>query len=67
MWECTRAHNGIMALLQLIQTKTPISDADSIRMLAFKALMGLGRSLTASQIMSNLPIFNNGVMNMLLG
>ena len=81
MWECVRFNNGIMALLQLIQvrfrkmilpsnsslqTKTPISDADSIRLLACKALVGLARSSTATQIMSKLPIFNNGTLNQLL-
>ena len=30
------------------------------------ALVGLARSETATQIMSKLPIFNNGVLNMLL-
>ena len=66
VWECVRANNGIMALLQLIQTKTPISDADSIRALACRALVGLARSATATQIMSKLPIFNNGTLNQLL-
>ena len=55
-----------MTLLQLIQTKTPLTDADSIRALACKALVGLARSSTATQIMSKLSIFNNGVLNMLL-
>jgi len=66
VWECVRSNNGIMALLQLIQTKTPLTDADSIRALACRALVGLARSSTATQIMSKLPIFNNGVLNMLL-
>jgi HIV-1 Vpr-binding protein len=66
VWECVRSNNGIMALLQLIQTKTPISDADIIRALACKALVGLARSSQACQIMSKLPIFNNGVLNQLL-
>lgn len=66
VWECVRSNNGIMALFQLIQTKTPISDADSIRALACKVLLGLARSSTATQIMSKLPIFNNGVLNQLL-
>ena len=66
VWECVRANNGIMALLQLIQTTTPLTDADSIRALACRALVGLARSPTATQIMSKLSIFNNGVLNMLL-
>ena len=66
VWECVRDNNGIMALLQLIQTKTPLTDADSIRALACRALVGLARSPTATQIMSKLPIFSNGVLSMLL-
>ena len=52
--------------MAFLQTKTPISDADSIRLLACKALVGLARSSTATQIMSKLPIFNNGTLNQLL-
>ena len=55
-----------MTLLTLIQSKTPLTDADSIRALACRALVGLARSGTATQIMSKLAIFNNGVLNMLL-
>ena len=53
-------------IFEYLQTKTPISDADSIRLLACKALVGLARSSTATQIMSKLPIFNNGTLNQLL-
>ncbi len=66
VWECFRSNNGIMAMLQLIQTKLPVSDADRIRALACQALVGLARSTTATQIMSKLPIFNNGVLTMLV-
>ena len=66
VWETVRENKGIMTLLQLIQTKVPITDADSIRALACRALVGLARSSTATQIMSKLSIFHNGVLNMLL-
>ena len=66
IWENFRANNGIMAMLQLIQTKTPVKDADNIRALACQALVGLARSSMATQIMSKLPIFNNGVLTMLV-
>ena len=49
-----------MTLLQLLHTKTPLTDADSIRALACRALVGLARSAAARQIMSKLPIFTNG-------
>ena len=66
VWESFRANNGIMSLLQLIQTRAPATDADAIRALACQALVGLARSPTATQIMSKLPIFNNGVLTMLV-
>lgn len=38
----------------------PITDADCIRGLACRALVGLSRNDTARQIMSKLPIFTSG-------
>ena len=55
-----------MALLQLLHIKTPITDADSIRTLACRALTGLARSPAAQQIMSKLPIFTNGQLQQLV-
>lgn len=49
-----------MVLLQLMNVKTPITDADCIRTLACKALAGLARSDTVRQIVSKLPMFTNG-------
>ena len=43
MWNSVRSNNGILVLLELIHIKTPITDADSIRALACKALAGLVR------------------------
>ena len=40
VWDCVRSNNGIMTLLQLLHTKTPLTDADSIRALACRALVG---------------------------
>ncbi len=39
-----------MALLELLLIKTPITDADYIRSLACKALVGLARSEPAKQV-----------------
>lgn len=47
-------------LLNLLTIKTPITDADAIRALACKALVGLARSETVKQIVSKLPLFTNG-------
>lgn len=47
-------------LMDLLSVKTPITDADSIRALACKALLGLARSENARQIMGKLPLFTSG-------
>lgn len=60
VWESVRSHNGIMVLMDLLAVKTPITDADAIRALACKALLGLARSENARQIMGKLPLFTNG-------
>jgi HIV-1 Vpr-binding protein len=49
-----------MVLMDLLSVKTPITDADSIRALACKALLGLARSENARQIMGKLPLFTSG-------
>ena len=66
LWDCVRSNNGIMVLLELLHIKTPITDADSIRALATKALLGLARSDAAKQIMSKLPIFASGQLQQLV-
>ncbi|KAB7500608.1 Protein VPRBP [Armadillidium nasatum] len=45
-WDCVRNSNGIMYLLNLLHKKVPITDADCIRGLACRALVGLARSDT---------------------
>ncbi|XP_046446583.1 DDB1- and CUL4-associated factor 1-like isoform X1 [Daphnia pulex] len=66
VWECVRSHNGIMVLMDLLSVKTPITDADSIRALACKALLGLARSENARQIMGKLPLFTSGQLQVLM-
>ncbi|KAJ8918494.1 hypothetical protein NQ315_008192 [Exocentrus adspersus] len=66
VWDCVRSNSGIMVLLQLMQIKTPITDADCIRTLACKALAGLARSETVRQIVSKLPLFTSGQLQNLM-
>uniref|UniRef100_A0ABD2WU61 LisH domain-containing protein n=1 Tax=Trichogramma kaykai TaxID=54128 RepID=A0ABD2WU61_9HYME len=66
IWESFRSNNGIMVLLQLMMVKTPITDADSIRALACRALAGLARSETVRQIISKLPMFTDGTIQQLM-
>ena len=51
--------------MDLLSVKTPITDADSIRALACKALLGLARSENARQIMGKLPLFTSGQLQVL--
>lgn len=66
LWNCVRDNNGIIVLLNLLTIKTPITDADSIRALACKALCGLARSETVRQIISKLPLFTSGHLQALM-
>jgi len=49
-----------------MMVKIPITDADSIRALACRALAGLARSETVRQIISKLPLFSNGLLQNLM-
>lgn len=53
-------------LLSLLTVKMPITDADQIRALACKALVGLSRSSTVRQIISKLPLFSSGHIQQLM-
>lgn len=66
VWESVRSNNGIIVLLQLMEIKVPITDADCIRGLACRAMAGLARSETVRQIISKLPLFNNGLLQSLM-
>lgn len=66
MFNCVRANNGIMVLLNLLTVKSPITDADSMRALACKALCGLARCSTVKQIISKLPLFTGGQLQVLM-
>lgn len=66
IWESVRSNNGIIVLLQLMEIKTPITDADCIRGMACRALAGLARSETVQQIIGKLPLFTNGQLQSLM-
>lgn len=53
-------------LLSLLTVKMPITDADQIRALACKALVGLSRSSSVRQIISKLPLFSSGHIQQLM-
>ncbi|XP_030581654.1 DDB1- and CUL4-associated factor 1-like isoform X3 [Archocentrus centrarchus] len=66
MWQVVQNNNGIKVLLALLSVKMPITDADLIRTLACKALVGLSRSSAISQIISKLPLFTRGHIQQLM-
>lgn len=66
VWDCVRSNSGILVLIQLMNCKTPITDADSIRTLACKGLAGLARCETVKQIVSKLPLFTSGELQNLM-
>ncbi|EFO90869.1 hypothetical protein CRE_19421 [Caenorhabditis remanei] len=57
MWTEVRKSDGIMALIALMNTKTPLTEADSIRRLACNTLTGLARHPEVRQILTRLPLF----------
>lgn len=50
----------------MLTVKMPITDADQIRALACKALVGLSRSTSVRQIISKLPLFSSGHIQQLM-
>lgn len=66
LWECTRMNNGILVLTRLLLTKTPITDADSIRALACWCLSGLARYKQVRQVLQQLPLIRSGLIQNLM-
>uniref|UniRef100_A0A7N6BNW4 DDB1- and CUL4-associated factor 1 n=1 Tax=Anabas testudineus TaxID=64144 RepID=A0A7N6BNW4_ANATE len=66
MWQLVQNNNGIKVLLSLLSVKMPITDADLIRALACKALVGLSRSTAIRQIISKLPLFTSSHIQQLM-
>lgn len=60
LWNCVRFNNGIMLLMNLLMTKTPVTEADSIRTLSCKALCGLARSDSVREVICKFPLFTDG-------
>lgn len=66
LWECSRMNNGILVLTRLLQTKSPITDADSIRALACWCLSGLARYKQVRQVLQQLPLIRAGLIQNLM-
>ncbi|KAE8298905.1 DDB1- and CUL4-associated factor 1 [Larimichthys crocea] len=63
---CGRWCRTTTVLLSLLSVKMPITDADLIRSLACKALVGLSRSTAIRQIISKLPLFTSSHIQQLM-
>ncbi|ULT93812.1 hypothetical protein L3Y34_003367 [Caenorhabditis briggsae] len=66
MWTEVRKADGIMSLVDLINLKTPLTEADSIRRLATNVLTGLARHPEVRQILSRLPLIAHGGLQILM-
>ncbi|KAF3855644.1 hypothetical protein F7725_016367 [Dissostichus mawsoni] len=62
VYDCENIH----VLLSVLSVKMPITDADLIRALACKALVGLSRSAAIRQIISKLPLFTSSHIQQLM-
>lgn len=64
MWTEVRKTDGIMALVNLINCKIPLTEADSIRKTATNTLTGLTRHPEVRQILAKLPLIaHNGLQS----
>lgn len=66
MWNEVRKADGIMALINLINNKTPLTEADSIRKLATNTLTGLARHPEVRQILTKLPLIAHSQLQILM-
>ncbi|CAH8611913.1 unnamed protein product [Dicrocoelium dendriticum] len=66
LWNIVRRQHGIMALLFHLETKQPISDADSVRTLACRGLVGLARSDEVRSMLAKMPLFTKALLQLLM-
>lgn len=57
LWRAVRRQHGLMLLLHELDVTEPISEADSIRTLACRGLVGLARSEEVRSMLAKLPLF----------
>ncbi|CAH8841961.1 unnamed protein product [Trichobilharzia szidati] len=66
LWNIVRRQHGIMVLLYHLETKQPISEADSVRTLACRGLVGLARSEEVRSMLAKLPLFTKALLQLLM-
>lgn len=57
LWCAVRRQHGLMFLLHQLDVTQPISEADSIRTLACRGLVGMARSEEVRSMLAKLPLF----------
>lgn len=60
------SNNGTLILPELLKVTSPLTSADLIRSLACRVLCGLAKDESIRQIMSKLPLFNDGNLQTLV-
>lgn len=57
LWAAVRRQHGLMFLLHQLGVTQPILEADSVRTLACRGLVGLARSEEVRTMLAKLPLF----------
>ncbi|VDO12136.1 unnamed protein product [Rodentolepis nana] len=66
LWSAVRRQHGLMLLLHKLDVTQPIVEADSIRTLACRGLVGLARSEEVRSMLAKMPIFTKSQLQMLM-
>lgn len=57
LWSAVRRQHGLMLLLHKLDVTQPVVEADSIRTLACRGLVGLARSEEVRSMLAKMPVF----------
>uniref|UniRef100_A0A5K3FKM0 LisH domain-containing protein n=2 Tax=Mesocestoides corti TaxID=53468 RepID=A0A5K3FKM0_MESCO len=66
LWAAVRRQHGLMLLIHHLEVTQPISEADSIRTLACRGLVGLARSEEVRSMLAKLPLFTKSQLQLLM-
>ncbi|KAM3179601.1 hypothetical protein ACTXT7_000336 [Hymenolepis weldensis] len=66
LWSAVRRQHGLMLLLHKLDVTQPVVEADSIRTLACRGLVGLARSEEVRSMLAKMPIFTKSQLQLLM-
>ncbi|KAM7541355.1 hypothetical protein Aperf_G00000020218 [Anoplocephala perfoliata] len=66
LWCAVRRQHGLMLLLHKLDVTQPVVEADSIRTLACRGLVGLARSEEVRSMLAKMPIFTKSQLQLLM-